>query len=205
MILTRARDGKPITEYRDGTSISFASGIKALKKFMVTESKTSIFDEFDYMDGREQDLRINRELNQMVYQNVKKMYGYESPRQDSNDRKKFGRNKPFKKGPKRNGNFRDQRLKSKHENDTEEPGEVISLVVKKKQPSKKPYKSSYKPKHSPNSKNNQKNTNSKDETNTQGKNLSTQETKGDKEGKPDTDPNFPPLGTSAEETPNATN
>lgn len=55
--LTIWREGKPVTEYRDGTKISFANGIKMLKKYKEHEAETSIFDEFDFMDSREEGLR----------------------------------------------------------------------------------------------------------------------------------------------------
>lgn len=88
-----------------------------MRKIKESPSENSIFKDFDFMDGREEELRYTRELNEMVYQNMKKMMGYESPREDSNDRKKYGKNRHFKKGGRRNGNYKDARPRSRHENE----------------------------------------------------------------------------------------
>jgi hypothetical protein len=96
-----------VTEYRDGTKISAANGIKMMKVFRDHQHESSIFDEFDYMDQREEELRYQRELSTMMYDNMKKMMGFNSPvnEQKGDDRRK--RRFPKKGGFRKTGNTKD--------------------------------------------------------------------------------------------------
>lgn len=107
-----------------------------LKKYKEHEAETSIFDEFDFMDSREEGLRYQRELSAMMYENMKKMMGYESPKNEKNDDRRGGKKRRHKKGGRKGGKHNHKNSRGGGHNDSEReqevPGEGIQLVVKKK-------------------------------------------------------------------------
>jgi len=53
---------KPVTHHRDGTRLDFETGMKMLKAFDQSKTTDSIFEHFEYMDNREEKLRIERSI-----------------------------------------------------------------------------------------------------------------------------------------------
>lgn len=68
-------DNKSVTALRDGTRLSFENGIAMLKAFKKNQTKTSIFDDFAYMDQREEHLRMERDLSAMMQKTYSQFMG----------------------------------------------------------------------------------------------------------------------------------
>lgn len=66
---------KPVTTLRDGTRLSFETGMEMLKIFTSTQTTSSIFDDFKYMDEREESLRSEREMNTLFQKSYSQMFG----------------------------------------------------------------------------------------------------------------------------------
>lgn len=62
---------KSVTQHRDGTRLDFEAGMKMLKVYEQFEAKASIFEDFTYMDDREEKLRIEREVENIAMENLK--------------------------------------------------------------------------------------------------------------------------------------
>jgi hypothetical protein len=56
-----------VTSLRDGTKISFENGLKMLKIFKEQECTGNIFEAFEFMDDREEKLRLTRDVAQNMY------------------------------------------------------------------------------------------------------------------------------------------
>lgn len=93
---------------RDGTRLSFENGIKMLKIFKEAPNEHSIFEDFTYMDNREEKLRYSRELAQMWYKNMKQVMGVPEVKEEETieENKDSDRNKGRRqfKGNHRQGN-----------------------------------------------------------------------------------------------------
>jgi len=61
---------KPVTALRDGNKISFENGIKMLNIFKSGPDYGNIFDAFEYMDDREEKLRLTRDMTQNIFKNL---------------------------------------------------------------------------------------------------------------------------------------
>ena len=59
--------GKPVTSLRDGNRICFQNGIQMLKIFRENSDLGNIFEDFPYMDDREEKLRLDRDMAQNYY------------------------------------------------------------------------------------------------------------------------------------------
>lgn len=68
---------KPVTQHRDGTRLDYDIGMKMLRVIASTESSSSIFDEFNFMDNREEKMRIDRDLHDSVAETKQGSGGYQ--------------------------------------------------------------------------------------------------------------------------------
>ena len=62
---------KQVTQHRDGTKFDFETGIKMLSIYENSKTQKSIFDDFVYMDDREEKLRMERDSDLTPADNAK--------------------------------------------------------------------------------------------------------------------------------------
>lgn len=67
---------KPVTHHRDGTKLDFETGMKMLKIYEKADDSNSIFDEFAYMDDREEKMRVDRDIMSSMNEATKGSGGY---------------------------------------------------------------------------------------------------------------------------------
>lgn len=116
---------KPVTQHRDGTKLDFETGMKMLKVFEKTETTDSIFNEFGFMDEREEKMRVGRDLEESVIENNKsnnyqghghRDYGHRHGR----DRHRDNRDRDeYRKSNKYSGNDYHPRKKDHRPRDTD--------------------------------------------------------------------------------------
>ena len=66
---------KCVTALKDGSRVNFKNGIEMLKVFQKAKQPTSTFDDFPYMDQREEHLRMERDLTSMMQKTYSQMMG----------------------------------------------------------------------------------------------------------------------------------
>lgn len=92
---------------RDGTRLSYENGTKMMKIFKEAEAETSIFDDFEFMDNREEKLRISREMMNMMYKNMKQMMGGDAKEEEEKQKEDEQRGRrQFKNNYKGDGHYR---------------------------------------------------------------------------------------------------
>lgn len=96
-----------MTQLRDGTKISFRTGMKMLKIFKEKQIEGSIFDSFPFMDEREEKLRVERSMQrQLEEQNMIQKGGSGTKKDSGNGRYKRHNNRGNHYGKRRNNPYR---------------------------------------------------------------------------------------------------
>lgn len=67
---------KPVTHHRDGTRLDFETGLKMLKIFSQANNNQNIFEDFPFMDEREEKMRVERDIMDSVSEPSKHSSGY---------------------------------------------------------------------------------------------------------------------------------
>lgn len=98
----KLREGdKSVTALRDGTRLSFENGVEMLRGFKETRTTSSIFDAFNYMDSREEHLRMERDFSAMLHKSYSDMMGINQNEQGGShgqqSRREGGHDRGYKK------------------------------------------------------------------------------------------------------------
>lgn len=149
---------KLVTQHRDGTKLDFDVGLKMLKVFEQTKTTESIFNDFQFMDEREEKMRLDRSFNDTAVENDKPSSkhhgghrgdgGHRHHRGDR-DRDRDGghyrkkNNDRYNSGseyqPKRRegGNRREPEEREREDHSEEKP---FGIIIQKKAPKQKRYR-----------------------------------------------------------------